>query len=89
MAEPLAYGFNLGNPDMHDMEYVLNRCAKAGKIYYGGIEKKESESLAEYFKRYLLASPKDGIKYLLLQYSCDKGVREQVADSWLKANQEI
>ncbi|NMB98561.1 MAG: hypothetical protein GYA02_18465 [Clostridiaceae bacterium] len=86
MAEPLAYGLNLGNTDMHDMEYILKRCAQSGKIYYGGINKQESESLYDYFKKYLSASTSGSKKYLLLQYSCSKQDREQVIDEWLKAN---
>jgi len=87
MAEPLAYGINFGNPDKHDMEYVLKRCAQAGKIYYGSIPKQESETLYEYFKKYLSASSDGKRRNLLLMYYCSKQEREQVIAEWLRANQ--
>ena len=84
MAEPLAYGLNLGNTDMRYGIYIETMYSQAK--YNGGINKQESESLYDYFKKYLSASTSGSKKYLLLQYSCSKQDREQVIDEWLKAN---
>ena len=70
---------------MHDMEYVLNRCASLGKIYYGQINKEDDISYEEYFRRYLNASRKNDRSLLLLQYSCDKDRREEIVNAWEKA----
>lgn len=78
-------GINFGNPEMHDMEEVLTRCAKAGKIFYGSIPKKADESIEEYFTRLLKASSYNGTKHLLLQYSTTIDQREKVIDTWNNA----
>ena len=70
MNEPLVYGLNFGNPEKHDMEYVLKKCAQKNKIFYGTINKEDRFSYEEHFKKYLTAS-KQGNRYmLLLQFSC-------------------
>jgi hypothetical protein len=84
MNEPKAYGFNLGNTDMHDMEKVLNRCAREGKIYYGSIEKSPEESLEDYFTKYLKASECNKKCYLLMQYTCDPYEKDEVINTWNK-----
>ncbi len=85
MNMPKALGLNLGNPDMHDMEYVLKRCAQAEKIYYGLITKMEDESLEDYFARYLKASKKGNRNLLLMDYNCKKEERQAVLESWESA----
>ncbi len=82
--KPLAYGINFGNPDKHDMVYILKRCAEAGKIYYGSMGKRKSdnETLAEFFTKYLNASKRDGHSFLLLGYSCDITERDKVVQAW-------
>jgi len=82
MNEPLAYGLNFGNPEMHDMEEVLRTCAKNGKIYYGSINRREDETLHEYFRKYLSASQKNGRSLLLLEYSCSLEEKDKVAEAW-------
>jgi len=89
MNEPLAIGINFGNPEMHDMEHVLNRCANLGKIYYGYINKDEDVPLEDYFKKYLCASRKNGRSLILLQYSCDINCREEVVSAWEKAESQL
>lgn len=86
MNMPMAYGINFGNPDMHDMEYVLQRCIQANKIYYGGIPKPNNETLTDYFKKLLKASRKDDKSMLLLSYNCNKDERDAVAKAWEDAN---
>jgi len=82
MNEPLAYGLNFGNPEKHDMEYVLKRCAQKNKIFYGTINKEDGFSYGEYFKKYLTAS-KQGNRYmLLLQFSCSLDERADVHSAW-------
>lgn len=82
MNEPLAYGLNFGNPEKHDMEYVLKRCAQKNKIFYGRIDKENEVSYEEYFKKYLTASKQDGRFTLLLQLSCGMGEREDIISAW-------
>jgi hypothetical protein len=85
MNEPLAFGLNFGNPEMHDMEYVVKRCAEVGKVFYGLINRDENEDLEQYFRKYLKASKKDGKSLLLLQYSCKIEDREAVLEAWERA----
>ena len=82
--EPLAYGQNFGNPDKHDMPYVLGRLAEKGKIYFGAINRQENEPLEEYFKKYLNASEKDGRSLLLPEYNCSLEERDAVIEAWEK-----
>ena len=44
-------GVNFGNPEKYDMEEVLSKLAKAGKVYYGEIPKNENEDYNTYFLR--------------------------------------
>ncbi|OGO80601.1 MAG: hypothetical protein A2Y21_03120 [Clostridiales bacterium GWC2_40_7] len=88
MENPLAFGFNLGNPEKHDMEYVLKRCAEAGKIYYAQIPKNENETNEQYFGRYITASKAGDRKLILLQYTCRKEERDEVLQAWEAANEE-
>lgn len=82
MSSPMVSGLNFGNPDMHDMEYVLRRCRDMGKVYYGAIPKDRNESLVEYFTRLLIASSDGERSKLLLQYRCNKEERDKVLDTW-------
>lgn len=77
-------GINLGNPEMHDMEYVLRRCADTGKIYYGGIPQKD-EVTEDYFTRYLRASKTGDRSVLLMSYRCEKQDRQMILDAWDRA----
>jgi len=88
MKVPGVKGINFGNPEMHDMEYVLRRCAQAGKIYYGGIPRGE-ESIEEYFVRYLKASKIGDRSILLMSYSCKKEEREEVLNAWERACKQV
>jgi hypothetical protein len=84
MKLPYVRGINFGNPDKHDMEYVLRRCAEAGKVYYGSIPRRD-ESLEEYFIKYLNASKVGNRSVLLMSYSCKKEEREKVLEAWKHA----
>jgi len=44
-------GVNFGNPEKYDMEEVLRKVAKAGKVFYGKIPRKQDEELKPYFTR--------------------------------------
>jgi len=82
MNEPLAYGLNFGNPEKHDMEYVLKRCANQNKIFYGTINRENEFSYEEHFKKYLTASKQDNRYILLLQFSCSMDERADVISAW-------
>ncbi len=85
MAEPLAHGINFGNPEMHDMEAVLRRCAALRKVYYGGAPRLPGEGRRQWFARLLHASQGHGSRWLLLQHSCASGDLEQVQADWQAA----
>lgn len=84
MNEKLAFGLNFGNPDMHDMVSVVSRCAREGKIFYGFIDRR-GETTEEFFRKYLYASEKNGMRYLLLNYDCAPEEREEVLSAWSAA----
>jgi hypothetical protein len=86
MKQEMVRGLNFGNPEKYDMEEVLRRLAKAGKVYYGSIPKKDDESQEAYFTR-LLAASKDsnGCCRLLLSVSAPEGKTEEVTAAWKTA----
>jgi hypothetical protein len=86
---PLVYGINFGNPEMHDMKEVLQRCSHNGKVYYGAIYKDKDDSIEEYFTRLLNASNNGGMCNLLLQYSCKIEERNDVLSAWKRACDRI
>lgn len=79
------HGINFGNPEMHDIEEVLRRCADTGKILYSTVPRHESESWLDYFTRLLDASYKDGKFHMLLSVNCPIEHRNQVLDDWRRA----
>jgi hypothetical protein len=89
MKEPYAFGLNFGNPEMHETEYVLNRCAEAGMIYYGAFPKMNDESLEQYFERQLKASKIGDRSMLLLQYGCNLKDREKVLEAWERSCKRV
>ena len=87
LAEPLVRGINFGNPDMHDMTQVLERCRDARKIYTGQVNRHAGEALFDYFTR-ILAPAYDkstGRFYIIAQYACSLGEREQVIGEFERA----
>lgn len=84
--EPLVYGINLGNPDMHDMVKVLMMCAQYDKIYYGSVPRHDDEPVGQYFKKLVDAARKNDKINLLLQYSCDITEKNSIIEEW---NQSI
>jgi len=80
-----AYGLNFGNPDMHDMEVVIKRCVKENKVFYGSINRKNDETIEQYFEKYHKASlDSSGKSQLLLSFGCGKNERDEIADLWNK-----
>jgi hypothetical protein len=79
-------GLNFGNPEKYDMEDVLRRLAKAGKVYYGSVPKNPEESYEAYFTR-LLAASKDpgGCCRLLLSLDAPEGKAGEIREAWGKA----
>jgi hypothetical protein len=86
MAQEAVRGLNLGNPEKYDMEEVLRRLARAGKVYYGSIPMKAGESRDVYFTR-LLAASKDsnGCCRLLLSTGAGENEAEAVKAAWKTA----
>jgi len=77
-------GVNFGNPDMHNMEEILNRVAAAGKAYYGAIPKKKDEDYDNYFSRLCkAATDKSGCCRLLLVMSTSNPMEaEAIRSAW-------
>jgi hypothetical protein len=77
-------GVNFGNPEKYDMEEVLRRLAKAGKVYYGSIPQTDGETYEAYFSRLLsAATDSSGCRRLLLSMSAPPGV--EIKAVWEKA----
>ena len=89
--EPEAVGINFGNPEMQNMEKTLARCRDGKKAYVGAINKKEGEALFDYFKRILAPSydPRTGCFFVILQYSCQIGERDNVIGEFERAAEHI
>lgn len=62
-------GLNFGNPEMHDMDGVLRRCAELGKVYYGSIPMLDGESLRQHFQRLLRQSSGGARHWVLPQFA--------------------
>jgi hypothetical protein len=79
-------GINFGNPEKYDMEEVLRRLAKAGKVYYGNIPQKDGETYEAYFSRLLAAAAdSNGCRRLLLSMSAPSGKADEVKTAWKEA----
>jgi hypothetical protein len=79
-------GINFGNPEKYDMEEVLRRLGKAGKVYYGSIPQKEGETYEAYFSRLLAAAAdSNGCRRLLLDMSAPQEKAGEVKAAWKKA----
>jgi hypothetical protein len=82
----LVRGVNFGNPEKYDMEEVLRRLAKAGKVYYGGIPKKEDESYKDYFSRLTkAATDSNGCCRLLLAFGGPEEKAAEIKAAWKEA----
>ena len=89
--EPLVFGINFGNPEKHDMTEVLKRCRDNKKAYVGSINKKEGETLFDYFTRILGSSydAHSGCFRVILQYGCALGERSQVIGEFERAAEYV
>lgn len=77
-----AYGYNFGNPEMHDMDMILKTGSQSGKIYYGRLVRNDNESLVDYFGRVRCQATTDGKCRLLLQYYANYDEKDFVLDAW-------
>ena len=76
------YGLNFGQPDIHDMNDILKRLSKAGKIYYGGVPMSEGEDYAAYFSRLKDVATTDGKCRLLLELYSGYDNQDSVKTAW-------
>ena len=85
--EPLARGINFGNPEMHDMTKVLERCRDTKKVFTGIINKNDGENLFDFFTRILEPSydVNSGCFYIIPQYNCAFNERENVIGEFERA----
>ena len=81
-------GINFGNPEKYRMEEVLARCAKAGKVYYGGLPKNTDEDYKAYFTRLCkAATDSSGRCWLLLaMHASDPAQAEEIRKAWNAVN---
>jgi len=81
-------GVNFGNPEMYDMEEVLSRLAKAGKVYYGRISKKDDEDYKTFFSRLCKAAmDTNGCCRLLLSMGTDNPEQaKEINSAWESVN---
>ena len=77
-----AFGINFGNPEMHDMNTVLNEIAKAGKVYYGNVNLLPGESEREFFTRVR----KHSNDRLLLLYNAEDRDVSQILKTWIQVS---
>ena len=89
--EPLVWGINFGNPEMHDMTKVLENCRDTKKVYTGGVNRKDGENQFDFFKRILQASydKNTGCFYILPQYHCNVNDRENVIGEFERAAEYV
>jgi len=87
LAHPMVHGLNFGNPEKHDMESVLKRVVKAGKVFYGDTAKHADETEDAFFERSLRAAmAEDGLCKLLLVYNGrDFARKDEVHAAWARA----
>jgi len=81
-------GVNFGNPEKYDMEKVLSRVAKAGKVYYGAIPKKKEEDYQSYFSRLCSAAVDSSgcCRLLLVMNASSPGQVEEMRAAWQAVN---
>ena len=81
-------GLNFGNPEKYDMEDILQRVARAGKVYYGGIPMKSHEEYKPYFERLCkAATDKNGCCRLLLSMNASSPEQaEEIRNAWDAVN---
>jgi hypothetical protein len=77
-------GVNFGNPEMYDMEDVLSRLAKAGKVYYGSIPMKKDEDYKTCFSRLCKAATDSNGCCRLLPSMASSGPKqaEEIISAW-------
>jgi hypothetical protein len=81
-------GLNFGNPEKYNMEEVLRRIAKAGKVYYGGIPRNNDEDHRAYFSRlYAAATDSRGCcRLLLVMNASSQEQAEEIRAAWNEVN---
>jgi hypothetical protein len=81
-------GVNFGNPEKYNMEEVLSRLAKAGKVYYGAIPKAKDEDLEAYFLRLCKAATDSSgcCRLLLVMNASSQEKAEEIRGVWTKVN---
>ena len=77
-----AVGLNFGNPEKHDMDDVLRRCAQQGKVYYGAVPRHGGETMERYFARVLDRSSGGARHWALPQLSCRRRETAEVLALW-------
>ena len=87
---PSVCGINFGNPEKHNMEEVLNRCAQTGKVYYGDLSHVGiGKDLFDYFYKCLKASYNGRSFKFLPVYSCYSHEIPDVIKTWKDAAKAV
>jgi len=89
--EPLVRGINFGNPEKHDMTKILAKCRDTRKVYVGALDRKDGESLFDYFTRILEPAydKNTGCFYIIPEYGCNLSERENVIGEYERAAEKI
>jgi hypothetical protein len=84
-------GLNFGNPEKYDMEEVLRRVAKAGKVYYGGIPRKNDENYKTYFSRLCTAATDSNgcCRLLLIMNASGEENAKEIRNAWKEVNPQV
>lgn len=85
---PEVKGFNLGNPESHDMGALLADIGKRGKVYFGPVPARAGEPLEDYFLRILRSLGKKGGLILSMQVTSDQEPR-RILDLWHAAQDRV
>ena len=81
----LAYCINFGNPEKHDMEYVLRKTAERNKIYHGCFVPSHGEKWEDYFCWMREATiGTDGILKVIPIVNCTTKDRTEIMTAWEK-----
>jgi len=84
--QPHVRGFNFGNPEMNDLDLIMGELIGRGKVFYGGWNRFERETLEDYFVRIVrpLKGRKQGLIFCPELRGNEAKEPERVIDTWEK-----
>jgi hypothetical protein len=75
---------DLGNPEMYDTKWLLEKCAETDTVFYGKIAADENENWKDYIKRIAAILNETGARCVLrpVAFPLDKNECRQMLDMW-------